>query len=629
MTKLKIIFSFMTAATIASATYAESYADSNIITVDQGWDYSDRAFFYFSPQGSPIIPFEFAKALEQPNSEELFLDPSFLKELGMIYWNDPKSNPENLPVGLTVDNGRLGNESFLGMNCSSCHVTEIKVGGKTALVDGGVSHFDFWSFMKSLNSALHNTYNDNEKFDRFAKRISEGSKLTKDSESIRANFRKTLRHVEDWSYRNHASLEPGPGRVDALNVILNQVTAAMLHLPSNARSPDAPVSYPFLWDAPYFDVVQYNGAVPNAGAGALARNIGQVLGVFGQVDITEGTIPLGYNSSVNVTHLIGLEKRLETLKSPMWADFAKQGLLPELDQNLVAKGGKIYDKECSNCHAPFDRDNRGDLAATHIKTFDLETIGTDPAAALGFSAREVVTGPVENRKIGVVAGEPFCEVTHGNAVLVHMVTAVMLNNLSNDKSIVEKSALDLVESSVHSKVSHLGQSIRSAFGFSHKEKVVNPDYGTIIDALQAKGLSNKEIAAALKKTSEDKSILFDELVKDHIDYTGADQACMTVVQTAQYRARPLDGIWATGPFLHNGSVPTLSDLLKPQESRPETFVVGNGQFDPQKVGFMPETSQTNFLFDTRLKGNSRAGHLYGTTLSEPEKSALLEYLKSL
>jgi hypothetical protein len=614
----------------AGSLFAENYSSDNVLTVDQGWDYADRAFFYFSPQGSPLIPFDFAQALEQPITDGLFLDPEFLKDLGMIYWDDPKANPKSLPIGLTVDTGRMPNETYLGMNCSACHVTEIKVGNKTALIDGGVSHFDFWTFMGSLNSSLKNTYDNSEKFDRFAARIAASPYLVKDPDSIRVNLRQTVREIEDWVARNHADTQPGPGRVDALNVILNQVTAKMLHKPSNAQPPNAPVSYPFLWDAPYFDVVQYNGSVPNAGPGALGRNIGQVLGVFGQVDVAHnGTLPVGYSSSVNITHLMGLEEKLETLKSPVWADFSKQGLLPELNSDLVEQGARIYAKNCANCHSNFDRDDRGDIAATKIKTFDLKTIGTDPEAALGFSAREVVTGPLEGRKIGVVAGDPFCEITHGNAVLTHMVAAVMLNNLSDDKHIIEKSALELVKSSAHSRLSKLGKSIRSLFGHSVEHEAINPDYATIIDALQAKGLSESEIVQRLQGMSDKKSIMFDELVKDHMKFDGADKVCMTVVETAQYRARPLNGIWATGPFLHNGSVPTLMDLLHIPSERPAEFLVGDGSFDPENVGFEPEKNGANFLFDTTKKGNNNSGHSYGVDLSHDEKIALINYLKSL
>lgn len=601
---------------------------TSVMTVDQGWDNADRSFFYFSPQGSPIVPMNIFKALEQPNSTEMFLDEKYLKSFGMIFWNENKSNPDGLPIGLTNDRARIGDEPYLGMNCSACHVTEIKVDGATALIDGGVSHFDFWSFMGALNDALTETFNDEEKFKRFAKRMATGSSITEDLDSIRSNLRQVMRNQEDWAYRNHASIIPGPGRVDALNVILNQVTAEMLQRPENARQPNAPVSYPFLWDAPYLDFVQYNGVVPNAGPGALARNVGQVLGVFGQVDLAAGTVPLAYNSSVNVSHLIALETKLETLKSPRWKDFAKVGILPEINSDLSSRGEEIYDTNCVSCHQKIERDDRGEVASIPVKTFSLEDIGTDPQAALGFSAREVVTGPLQGRKVGVVAGDSFCEVTHGNAVLAHIAAGVVLNNLSNDGHIVANAAESMIEGSIYSKFTHFGSNIRSALGLDDDIQST-PDYSRLIDSLKDKGMNEDQISKILSEMSDDKSALFDELVKDHFKYHGDDQTCMSTLETAQYRSRPLDGVWATGPFLHNGSVPTLVDLLKSPEERPTIFPVGNGEFDPIKVGFTPDIEGQYFMFDTKIDGNSNSGHTYGVDLSDDDKAALIEYIKGL
>jgi hypothetical protein len=96
-----------------------------------------------------------------------------------------------------------------------------------------------------------------------------------------------------------------------------------------------------------------------------------------------------------------------------------------------------------------------------------------------------------------------------------------------------------------------------------------------------------------------------------------------------YKARPLGGIWASAPYLHNGSVPTLAQLLKPPAQRIGQFYVGNREFDPQAVGLVTGDTTHASLFDTTLPGNSNAGHAYGTTLSDADKSDLLEYLKSL
>jgi hypothetical protein len=119
-----------------------------------------------------------------------------------------------------------------------------------------------------------------------------------------------------------------------------------------------------------------------------------------------------------------------------------------------------------------------------------------------------------------------------------------------------------------------------------------------------------------------------------VDQAGMDANPAVWRATAQYLARPLNGIWATGPYLHNGSVPTLYDLLHPDQ-RPVKFAMGNREFDPAKVGYRSELDATgpNFwIYDTTQPGNSNIGHngdAFGTSLPEDQKSALVEYLKKL
>jgi mono/diheme cytochrome c family protein len=99
-----------------------------------------------------------------------------------------------------------------------------------------------------------------------------------------------------------------------------------------------------------------------------------------------------------------------------------------------------------------------------------------------------------------------------------------------------------------------------------------------------------------------------------------------------YVARPLVGLWLLGPYLHNGSVPTLLDLLSPPEQRPKTFFRGYDVVDLEKIGFQstgPEAAAVGFRFDTGIRGNANGGHTYGNDLGEADKRALLEYLKML
>jgi uncharacterized protein (DUF2235 family) len=107
----------------------------------------------------------------------------------------------------------------------------------------------------------------------------------------------------------------------------------------------------------------------------------------------------------------------------------------------------------------------------------------------------------------------------------------------------------------------------------------------------------------------------------------------------KYKARPHNGIWATPPYLHNGSVPNLFALLSPVSERPKVFYLGSKQYDPVKLGLNTDPLQGASEFRTDLPGNSNAGHEFkdgpkgngviGRALSEEERLQIIEYLKTL
>jgi mono/diheme cytochrome c family protein len=102
-----------------------------------------------------------------------------------------------------------------------------------------------------------------------------------------------------------------------------------------------------------------------------------------------------------------------------------------------------------------------------------------------------------------------------------------------------------------------------------------------------------------------------------------------------YLATTLDGLWLNGPYLHNGSVPTLRDLLKVPAERPVTFTRGGDLVDGKNGGFVSPpcdpaiATGSGFCYDTRLIGNSNAGHAFGTMLPQADKDNLLAYLLTL
>jgi hypothetical protein len=112
-------------------------------------------------------------------------------------------------------------------------------------------------------------------------------------------------------------------------------------------------------------------------------------------------------------------------------------------------------------------------------------------------------------------------------------------------------------------------------------------------------------------------------------------------KTDGYANLPLDGLWLRAPYLHNGSIPTLADLLQPPERRPVDYVRGIDIIDHAKGGFLAPGCEVRswreavaasppraFCFDTRQRGNGNGGHLYGTALTDEQKADLLAYLQT-
>ena len=96
-----------------------------------------------------------------------------------------------------------------------------------------------------------------------------------------------------------------------------------------------------------------------------------------------------------------------------------------------------------------------------------------------------------------------------------------------------------------------------------------------------------------------------------------------------YAAHPLAGVWANSPYLHNGSVPNLYQLLLPAARRVKEFYTGDLEFDPVNVGYVSDGRRGGFKFDTTIPGNWNTGHEFGASLTHDQRMDLIEYLKAL
>jgi len=531
----------------------DSHGDgaTRLVYLDQGWGPVETLWYYHADQGSVLLPYETLVHLERAEDDSRLISPENVSRFRLLPQHPTPNNPDALPVGFARHDDKVG------LTCAACHTSQINYRGTAMRIDGAPALADIAGFLHAIRESLAATLADEAKLARFAAAQQRGRKSSGDLEGARKSLRDTLGWFEGYEAANRSTTVEGFGRLDAVGRIVNQVirfTSSTKH----SIAPGAPASFPLLWDAPRHDYVQWTGFSANAGAGSLGRNAGEVVGVFGHVDVkhyeTEEDARKGYPSTIEQNHLVAMEEALRRLASPVWPE----QILPPIDRPLAARGQALYQTHCASCHALIDRDDpKRKVVAMMLGT---DVVGTDDTAARTIVEARIPTGILE----GAISPQGA---RYG----------------------ADAPALALVGDLATRIVSR------------------RPD-------------------AALKAVASAKLHGMEETGKQG-NYPTKSEA-QPFAEFMAYKARPLNGVWASAPFLHNGSVPTLHDLLLPAAERPRTFGVGRWEYDPKRVGYVSD-GQAPFVVDTRVSGNSNRGHEYGVTLPDADRWALVEYVKTL
>ena len=229
----------------------------------------------------------------------------------------------------------------------------------------------------------------------------------------------------------------------------------------------------------------------------------------------------------------------------------------------------------------------------------------------------------------------------------------MLMNLAGDshdaRSVIIDSALGLLGAGPHNKQDFLDQ---VAWLENYLGNIQAPKYPFPIE--QAKAAAGKAVfdqncarchasertgtrvpveevgtdRERLRSWSKQAAIESNKIVRSF----GIERKGLVENEPSGYIAAFLDGIWLRAPYLHNGSVPTLRDLLKPVAQRPEVFYRGYDVYDSKDVGFITagaEAERVGTKYNVHERASGNQGHEYGTQLPAAEKDALIEYLKTL
>jgi len=592
-------------------------------TISQNWDDAEASWFYNVPQGSYLLRYEWFINLEQADSEKLFCDASHFQSLGYLARAEDGDNPDGLAVGFVRDDKPLPNggvESYVGMTCAACHTGHVNYGGKTFIIDGAPTNGNFEKIQRSLVAAIEATLSDGPKFDRFAGRIPGASATNDDKAKLKSGLQKALADRKAYNERNLPKGNAAPfghGRVDAFGAIMNEVAVRFARVPDNAAPANAPVSYPVLWDAPHHDFVQWNGAAENKRSkltaplvgtehiGALGRNTGEVLGVFGEIDASvEPSITelRHYPNSAKRENLIAIEDSLMKLWSPKWP-----AELPPIAEGLRASGEILFRQHCASCHESIVRDDENRTVKARMSDEK-----TDPMMARNFLTRKGKTGVLQGRRVEPrpTNTDTFDPEAPVGLMLKHLVQRAIIRSkpeiLAQGPQHISL-LLDEVRSTVDYQIDGITlgttgeESVGGRFSFGGTRGVTKRVRDLSGRALRA---AESRLETAISRPSEIK---------------------------LNYKARPLNGIWASAPYLHNGSIPNLDELLKrPNERSQAVFKVGSREFDPVKVGFKTDTGED---FNPTLPGNFNTGHDYGhedgRSFSEAERKQLIEYMKSL
>ncbi|AOT11114.1 c-type cytochrome [Pseudoalteromonas luteoviolacea] len=619
-----------------------------------GWpstkDYNHQ-WPYHASQGTATlpIPYEWLIALEAPKNTPWFIlfgqEKTFLTEyiyrLGFINLNDPDQQDSvevQLPLGLAKTTsipmaGLNRKATAVGFTCAACHTGQFTYQNTRYVVDGGPAMTDLGLLTKSLGAAIGQTVLSSKlapfdgRFERFAKKVLGSNYNVVSKAKLKDALNATVAKLA--KSQDTINVTEGFTRLDALNRIGNKVFADNMDRPENYNPIEAPVNYPHIWTTSWFDWVQYDGSIMQP----LIRNAGEALGVAAYVDMQIPTNPLqqpaSFASSIPIKSLYNIEQwlageyplrdyqpgelgKINGLRAPKWPDS-----LPKIDEKLAAKGKELYIKNCQSCHLPpmdnpqfwqehwqkIRYEEEGEVKQTDLKylklnLINLAYIGTDPAQA------EVLPNRTVNTK----------ELGLNTDVCVHV--------------------------NKEQKTKHMKEELQ---------------FVTVKD--NAANNFALALGAVVEETNQQWFIQNYTSEEQQHKLEGGRPNCLK--HSFAYKARPLNGIWATAPYLHNGSVPSLYSLLSEPRERPTFVELGQLEFDPINVGVsqgkyvnalnlrtdLQPANQTDdyqngyFILDTRQAGNFNTGHAFtddptvlgkiGKKLNHEEKMALIEYLKTL
>jgi hypothetical protein len=330
---------------------------------------------------------------------------------------------------------------------------------------------------------------------------------------------------------------------------------------------EQPGRFPPVWGFKDYDWVEWTINTNTV----MERNFTETLGAGATVILDPERTGSLFESSIPIRNMHDLEWLAYYLDPPQWPTT----IFGEITPDLAAAGERVFQSRCAGCHEYGD-DRRTSTGLIRLRGMRPEEAGTDATVALRITCPVPDTGALTIQPRSYTAKE-----------------AQLLKDCARVKA-------------------------GTAFTSHPFSRTVQ----AAVASIKQKAYAAAGIGAAEQRLMED--------LDRRGSVTWRDTLLDTQPPYGPYAARPLHGIWAAAPYLHNGSVPTLYDLLLPPEQRPKTFALGDRDYDPVRLGFAvgKACDKQDCGIDTTRIGDGNGGHTWGTDLAEPDRMALLEYLKT-
>ena len=600
---------------------------------DQNWTQATSHSFHYKSQGSRTlnIPLSWFLALEEPvngplsalwQRKDKFSSAAYLSRFGFIAQPASEENPNGLPIGFATTGyqqlpGLEGAYTAVGFTCAACHTGQLIYDNQRYIIEGGTGVADLGQLTRAIGAALGQTAISAKlpimdgRFKRFASEVL-GPELN--GQSIE-KLRSDIGNVVEVLAKQPMGIDVTEGfsRLDALNRIGNQVFSTDPSRPENYVNIDSPVNFPPIWTSSWFSWVQYDGSIMSP----LVRNMGEAMGTAAHINFTSPIKGGRFSSTVPIENLNWIESQLAGpehpvtakaftgLQAPVWPD-----AFPAIDQDKAAAGQALYAELCQGCHLP-------------ALTRELAT-GGQPDASLWNHFKPIEWSDAEK---------------HYSTKTSYLdVNIIPLSEVGTDPGQGRILAERTVNTAGTGNNDSLGIDTRVCTSTSSGLAMVSIHDDPLLSFALGLGAA---VQLGIDQWASDRFLTSDETIK----LKGEQPNCLQAGQG--YKARPLNGIWSTAPFLHNGSVPTLEHLLGPAENRPARLLLGDATFDPEKVGLtVTEVSPVNgsyneegyFVLNTKIPGNSNRGHEFsdektpgvvGRALNADERASLIEFLKTL